>query len=87
MKQYKINHPNFNGEIFDDYDDALETIYQQEIIYYSSAMEYLLENDASLVESAELAYDHGFTAKQITSELLATLLFQQELIEAIEEID
>lgn len=45
-----------------------------EIIYYSRAMEYLLENDPSLVESMTLADDFGYSPANINSELLATLL-------------
>lgn len=45
-----------------------------EIIYYSNAMKYLSENDASLHESMLLASELGYEAKNITSELLVSLL-------------
>ena len=44
-----------------------------DVIYYSKAMEYLIENDASLSESTELATEYGYTLDNINSELLASL--------------
>ena len=44
-----------------------------DVIYYSKAMEYLIENDASLCESTELATEYGYTLDNINSELLASL--------------
>lgn len=72
-------------ETFDNYDDAVEWCYEQEIIYYSTAMNYLFENDASLTQSTELAYEMGLEAKGINSELLATLLYQSNLVNSITE--
>jgi hypothetical protein len=45
-----------------------------EIIYYSNAIKYLSENDASLNESIEIALEYGYTLDKINSELLASLL-------------
>jgi hypothetical protein len=45
-----------------------------EIIYYSTAIDYLKENDPSLRLSLELAEDLGYNLKQLTSETLASLL-------------
>ena len=45
-----------------------------EIIYYSNAIDYLKENDKSLMESIGIALDYGFELKNITSETLASLL-------------
>ncbi|PHS03968.1 MAG: hypothetical protein COA88_14550 [Kordia sp.] len=65
-----------------DFEDAFNSIGDQleesgafniDIIYYSKAMEYLLENDASLSESTELAAEMGCTTENINSELLASL--------------
>lgn len=58
-----------------------------EIIYYHTAIEYLKENDPSLRESTELASDIGYDVKDINSELLATLLLQQELNEELAELN
>lgn len=45
-----------------------------EIIYYSNAIDYLKENDKSLMDSIGIALDYGFELKNITSETLASLL-------------
>ena len=78
---------------FSDFEDeVIESINETEIIYYSKAMDYLMENDTSLTESLSLASDVGYDASNINSELLATLLYQEnlrnewyELSEKIEE--
>ena len=66
-----------------DHDNAYDSIYEMiddnggfdvEIIYYSNAMEYLSENDPSLVESLEIAAEYGFTPDNLNSEILASLL-------------
>ena len=44
-----------------------------DIIYYSKAIEYLQENDASLSDSIEIASECGFTLENINSETLASL--------------
>lgn len=73
-------------------------ITQEEIIYYSNAIEYLAKNDASLLDSLELAEELGYTIKDINSELLASLLktqenereynnFTEELINKLKELD
>lgn len=58
-----------------------EQINQDEIIYYSNAMEYLRNNDASLTKSIDIALECGYELKDINSELLATLLQQSNLTE------
>ncbi len=68
--------------------DAIrEEINQDEVIYYSNAIKYLMENDNSLQESLGLAHDLGYTADKINSELLATLLKQQNLNEELNELE
>lgn len=56
-----------------------------EIIYYHKAIDYLKEHDPSLRESLDLAQDMGFEAKNLNSETLATLLYQQKLEQALGE--
>lgn len=61
------------------FDDVLQQIedangFDVEVIYYTTAMEYLMERDPSLRESLEIAHDFGYTADNINSELLASLL-------------
>jgi hypothetical protein len=66
---------------------------QEEIIYYYEAMKYLTREDSSLSQSLEIASEYGYTTENLNSELLATLLYQQnltnewyEISEQVEEI-
>ena len=79
----------YHGEImkFEDYDQAIEWCQEQEIIYYHKAMQYLAENDASLVESFNLADNIGYTFQSINSETLATIHYQDALINSITEVN
>ena len=61
-----------------DFDELTEKLCEQnafdhEVIYYSTAMEYLQNNDASLCESLELAREYGYTLNDINASILATL--------------
>ena len=69
-----------------DLENAFDSIYEAieenngfdiEIIYYSDAIQYLKENDPSLMESIEIAIDYGYELKNINSEFLASLLASQ----------
>jgi len=64
------------NDLFDD----LQTngYFNEEVIYYSSAIRYLKDNDPSLTESLEIATDYGYEAKNLNSELLATLHASQK---------
>tara|TARA_R110002167_G_scaffold129423_1_gene312369 strand:- start:348 stop:776 length:429 start_codon:yes stop_codon:yes gene_type:complete len=64
------------NDIFDD----LQTngYFNEEVIYYSSAIRYLKENDPSLTESLEIATEYGYTTENLNSELLATLHASQK---------
>lgn len=80
---YYINAENVNS-----FNDIYEQVEEQggfnvEIIYYSKAMEYLMENDTSLQNSMELAADFGYTPENINSELLASLLASQYSMEEL----
>ena len=66
-----------------DFSDAFNSIYDMveenygfdiEIIYYSNAIKYLQENDASLQESLEIAEEYGYELENLNSEVLASLL-------------
>ena len=72
-----------NNEKFDNYDDALEYCYEQEIIYYHNAIEYLSNNDSSFTNSLKLASELGFSCENLNSETLATVHYQSELINSI----
>ena len=58
-----------------------------EIIYYSRAIEYLKENDNSLRESLEIASDMGYELKNLSSEVLASLLASQNARSEFEELE
>ena len=66
-------------EVDEFMEQVLEGIYSQEIIYYYKAMEYLKEHDNSLNLSLEIADELGFETSSLNSELLATLLYQNNL--------
>lgn len=64
---------------FNDFDDIQNYLNEQgvfnvEIIYYSTAIDFLKENDSSLCESLEIAYEYGFSLENLNSETLASLL-------------
>ena len=75
-------------ETFDDLEQAIEdgNGFDVEIIYYSNAMKYLSENDASLKESLEIANDLGYEPKNLNSEILASLLASQNAREQFYEL-
>lgn len=65
---------------FPEFEDAVsDYIREQEVIYYYKAMKLLLEHDASLYRSLELASELGFEISNLNSETLATLLHQDML--------
>ena len=72
-------------EKFDTMDEAFDWISEQEVIYYSVAMNYLIENDCSLQESLEEADACGFETNMLNSEILATLLLRKMLNENVSE--
>lgn len=86
-------------QLFTDANDDRQ-ITDTEIIYYTNAMDYLKEHDASLTISLWLAADMGYTMQNMSSEMLASLLasdnnyddyqrFLQELekeLEAVEDL-
>lgn len=50
-----------------------------EIIYYSNAIKYLSENDPSLRDSLEIASEYGYLPRDLSSEILASLLASDQL--------
>ena len=69
-----------NGLSFDEYEQRIvDSINEEEIIYYHKAIDYLKENDNSLFESLSIAAEYGYNVESLNSELLATLLYQQNL--------
>jgi hypothetical protein len=80
-----LNDDTLNDNMFETSEDLREyledRIREQEIVYYVSAMDYLKDNDNSLRTSLEIAYEMGFELQNVNSELLATLLLQEDLME------
>ena len=79
------------GEDINDSNDLMEIIednngFDIDIIYYSKAIKYLSENDASLSESIDLAVDMGCSLENINSELLASLHASQKAREDFYDI-
>lgn len=76
------------GMTFEEFSESVQRqISETEVIYYSTAIDYLKENDPSLNESMSIASDLGYTLENINSELLATLLKQQNLSVEFSELE
>ena len=58
-----------------------------EVIYYSVAIDYLAENDPSLKESLEIAFEYGFEVQNLNSEILASLLASKLVREEFYELE
>ena len=71
----------------DDFRDAVEEmICEYQVIYYTTAIQILSEEDSSLMESIALAQEFGYELENINSELLATLLIQNLMREELAEV-
>jgi len=77
----------YHGDIekFDTHEEAEQFCLEAEIIYYSSAMKYLSENDWTLTESLQLAHELGYDLANLNSETLATIHYQDALMKSIKE--
>lgn len=71
-------------QFYEDYnaDDLMYKIedergFDEDIIYYSNAMRLLSEHDPSLHKSMELADSYGYTLRDCSSEILASILASQ----------
>ena len=74
---------NYDNEELIDIDEMVDDLrdqgyFNEEIIYYSKAIKYLQENDASLSESIEIALEMGYYLENINSELLASLHYSRQ---------
>ena len=67
------------------YSVLCERINEVEIIYYSTAMEILKEEDQSLTESLNLAHELSYTPENLNSEILATLLIHERCIDELND--
>lgn len=78
----QLDYTYKNGDNFQDFCDTLnDEIFCLEMIYYSGAIDYLKENDNSLRESLEIASEHCYQIDYLSSEVLATLLYQKRTTE------
>jgi hypothetical protein len=83
---------SLEGQEIADFDELRDYIQDQggfdcEVIYYSTAMDYLGEHDPSLQFSMGIASDMGYECKNINSELLASLLMSDKVREEFEELE
>jgi len=88
--QFDVDLANlyYNEDTFTDFCDKVnDAIMHEEVIYYHEAIKYLMNEDASLSDSLDIASEYGYTTEQLNSELLATLLYQQKLTEQWYEIE
>lgn len=88
----EIDLPYFADESHESFDDLRDAIedgggFDVEIIYYSRAMEYLTNCDNSLCESLAIAQEMGYEPKDLSSEVLASLLASQHAREEFEELE
>ena len=88
----EIDLPYFVDEDTQTFEDLREAIengggFDIEIIYYSRAIEYLQNNDASLRESLSIAADLGYEVSNLSSETLASLLASQNARSEFEDLE
>ena len=86
--QFDIDLQNLycNEDTFNDFCDKVHNaIMDEEILCHYEAMKYLLK-DGSLYKSLGIANKYGHTAGSLSSEILATLLYQQNLANQWDEI-
>jgi hypothetical protein len=67
-------------------EDFYQMISEHELIYYSKCMTFLKDYDNSLRESLIIAEELGYTLKNLSSEILATLLIQRYMSDEVSEI-
>ena len=76
IKQYiddiDIDEDTTSDDIKDYFFD--NNAFDIEIVYYSNAIKFLSENDASLADSLELASEYGYEVENLNSTILASLL-------------
>ena len=84
---YFLSNEDF--ETIEDIKSILEdnNAFTVEIIYYSTAIEFLKLNDNSLRDSLEIASDLCYELKNLNSEILASLLASQMLRDEFSEIE
>ena len=73
---YSIDNEDLEDYSFEKLTDYLYELnfFNVDVIYYNRAIEFLKNNDPSLRLSIELASEMGYTVRDISSEVLASLL-------------
>ena len=73
----------------DNIRDTLEdsNAFEVEIIYYTTAIEYLRKHDSSLRTSLGLAHEMGFSLDKLNSETLASILASENVKEDFSGIE
>lgn len=84
IKDIDIENP-FNS-IFNELREKSAFIREGEVIYYSNAIQYLSENDASLNKSLELADQLEYLPEDLNSEILASLLKTEKITDGFNEL-
>lgn len=85
---YLLSNLDFDSiNSFDDVVDAIdnEGLFNVDIVYYASAMDYLRENDPSLQECMRIASEFGYPTERLNSELLASLLASETVRDEFHE--
>ncbi len=87
-----VDLPYFASEDHESSQDLYDSIeegngFYVEIIYYTNAMEYLSNYDSSLRKSLEIASEMGYEVKNLSSEILASLLASQNARNEWNEIE
>ena len=77
---------NVHNDIDTARESLLDSVSDCSIINYNNAVNFLLENDPSFLNSLGLAADFGYSIDEINSETLATLLLRDMLKSEIEEV-
>jgi len=60
-------------QFYEFFDLLIDRVHDLEFIYYGNSIKYLMENDASLNESIQMAIDCGFKIEDLNSELRSSL--------------
>lgn len=77
-----------DGQSANEFLEAVKKgISQEKIIYCYKAIAYLSKHDQSLSRSLEIASSLNYDVEELSSDILATLLYQESLLEHLENIE
>jgi len=92
LSSYLINPKNWNlrlavkqaGDFYEEVKNTIACfINEQEVVYFEKGIQILEDLDSSLQNSLWIAEQLGYDIKDLNSELLATLVIQEELREQL----